>query len=402
MTDAQITTETFGDDALFPYRTVKIGEKTVQTPTKAIPVKDTREHEQVTAESREINEIYRTVDSECLTREQRGASNNIRKKIQHGLNKANSGELSFVFFSYKEANTLEVVDAAFMVDLLETYSDVITVPLLPGLARSIDREKGIKDPAYRSYKKSVLRFLEQVRERTSDTPVMGNLPALGWEFINDLMDVYGSHEVEMFCLNFDRKTVTADRQVAMVKPLMRHMANLGIEEHVLTYAINVYPGRHRDTLDGRPAGDLFSVGMGIDIVGGNHVPPKLPPDVFEEMEASEETPSFRLFDKEAFLYRDVPLDELKSIFPSDSALDAEQVVQRAKASPKNALFRLQRLINAEQMSLATNTLQSELSAGEGYSHFASKPGVTEDVLASCQEIRAGFNDERNQSGLLGY
>ncbi len=94
MTALEITTDSFADDILLPHRTLRIGEKSVRTPTKAIPIRKTRE--QVSETSRGINELYREVDSRLLEQERTGASSAINRHLQRGLNKANSGVVTFV------------------------------------------------------------------------------------------------------------------------------------------------------------------------------------------------------------------------------------------------------------------------------------------------------------------
>jgi hypothetical protein len=403
MTEFDITTESLGEDALFPSRTLRVNGKTARTPTKAIPVVDTREHEPVLPESRGVNELYQSVDDERLDKDLKRSQPQTVKKFRKAINKTQEGELNVAFIKYDEMKALPVVYADFLVAVQKQFSDFLTVPLLPQLARNIEPdENGLSDPRFGSYKKSILRFLEAAEEAAPDMPVMGVLPRLGWEYIDELMELYESHDVRAYCLNFDRTKPTAGAQVATVRPLMKSIANRGIENQVLFYGINIYPGYEDKALGARPAADLASVGMGFDIIGENHEPPRMPADVFEQMEeegGSEQEPiEFRLFDKEEYLYRDLPLDELQDAFPADSALDVAHVVARARASPKNAKFRLQNLVNAEQMALATGRLRGEIESGSAYEHFTSKSGITASIADACEEVRADF-DEGSGPGL---
>jgi hypothetical protein len=405
MDKLQVATETFGENALFPRRTIRIGSKTVQTPTKAIPTDKTREHEPVASESRGVNELYLTVDKDRLLREQRGTSTAIVSQLRRGLKKTQPDELTFAFASYEEASTLEEHDAKFLVGILDDASDVLTVPLIPNLAKNVNPENGVQDGSYRSYKRSILRYLEKAREFAPSTPIMGTIPPLAWEFIDDLMEVYAAHEVEAYCLNFNRRRITASRQVGMLKPLMQNLVGRGLEDEVLLYGINMNPGQRDASVGARPATDIVAAGMGIDIIGDNHVPPNLPQEVFERMEEQQteegEGLAFRLFDKEDYVRRDIPLDQLPDVFPADSALSGHHVASRVQASPTNAKYRLQSIVNAEQMAIATRELQEKITTGNAYPHMVSKVGVVSDSTSACQSVREGF-DEGHQSSLSGF
>ncbi|MEE6210568.1 hypothetical protein U3A55_10420 [Salarchaeum sp. III] len=403
MSNLEITTDTLSEDILLPKRTVRIGDKAISTPAKAIPVRKTREHEQVHGATRGVSELYCEVDAQKLKKERRGATA-IRDHLRRGANKTRDGELTATFVSYTDTMTLPVIDAAFLVEVQRQFSDVLTVPMMPQLARSVDEAKdedeATQDASYQSYKKSVLRFLDQAEERAPNMPVMGMLPRLGWDFTRDLLDVYAAHDIRAYALNFDRREITAASQVSVVSPLMNNIAGRGIEEHVLFYAINLSPGQREAAIGARPASDFASVGMGFDIIGGTHEAPRMPAEVFEQDEEEDEEITFRLFDKEDYVRREAPIDRLPEVFPDDSALDGESVAERVKASPNNAKFRLQKLVNAEQMGMALNALRN--TENVVLETVSSKPGMTEKSLSACQDVRESFDDEYFQSGLSDF
>lgn len=389
---------------LTPHRRVQVGDAEVETPTSAIEIDKTREHEPVNPVARGVNELYKQVSGEDLTAARRGSSTAIVESLQRGFNKTHEGELNVAFISYDETGNLPLADAAYLVDVLDTFSDIIPVPLMPKTAGSVDPENGTTDPAYQSYRGSVENMLEAIEERAPDTPVMGVLPMLGWEYIEDLMDLYARHDIRAFCLNFNRRKITASRQVSIIRPLMRSISTRGIEDNVLIYGINPSPGSRDDALGFRPAADFASFGMGIDIIGGTHVPPKMPPHVFEEIgetEEEEET-TFRLFDRDVGGYREVPLSDLPSEFPDDSPMEGEDVTERIRNMSKNALNRLQKVVNAEQKALEAKEIRSEMEDESAFDYMGSKPGVTPDTMRSFQEVREGFDDGRDQTGLSEF
>ena len=348
-----------------------------------------------------MNEIHRSVNGRTLTHALRRDEDAIVKSLQRGHNKTREDELTIAFISYELTTPISESEAGYLCDVIATFSDVMTVPLMPELARTVESENGTSDPAFQSYVKSVKTFLEVAERVAPELPVMGVVPILGHEYTTELMDVYGREQVRAFCLNFDRTRITANAKVDIVRPMMNSIARRGIEESVLFYGIKLNPGDRDDSLGGRPAADFAGLGMGLDIIGGSHVSPRMPPSAFEEgeSESGEDTITFRLFDRSEWIYRDVPLDELPEVFPEDSSLDAEHVVERCRRSPKNALNRLQKIVNAEQKALAASELHPEIEDGNLVDYLAEKKGMTPSTTASFQRVRGDFDLGLEQSGL---
>lgn len=404
MTKLKIQTEWLDDGMLTAHRKVTLDDTVIETPTAAIETDKIRDHEPVSPDARGVNELYRTVGGDDLTKSRRGTRSTIIDDLSRGYRKTNEDELTVAFVSYDETGILPRGDAAHLVDILDSVSDVIPVPLMPKTAEAIDPDEhdGTNDPAYKSLRKSIENVLDAVDRRAPATPVMGVLPMLGWDYIEDLLDLYERRNVRAFCLDFNRRKITAANQVAVLRPLMKSISTRGIEDKVLTYGINLHPGSKDDAMGFRSAADFASFGLGLDILGGRHVPPKMPSHVFEDGETAKDEITFRLFDKTDGCYREISLANLPSVFPDDSALDASHIVRRCQNSPKNAKFRLQKLVNCEQKSLAGKEIQSEFGSGNPYTKFTSKPGISPSMVKSFGDVREGFDDGRDQTGLSEF
>jgi hypothetical protein len=402
VTDLRITTvNSFDQNGIFPLRNVRVGNKKIQTPTAATLPGRLRKHEEFHSESDDVAELYRTVGGDDLDEAMRDPEGSqINTDLESQFSSASDDSLKITFTKYTEASTLGVAHARYLADLHAAYSDVITVPLMPKLVRNV--EDDLTDPSYRSFKKSVVAFLNQVEERHSEIPVMGLIPRLGWKFIDDLLEVYEAHDVTTYAFDFDRCKVTTGTQLAMVEPLMQSIANRGIEEHTLFYAINPSPGTTQQAINARPASDMASLGLGFDIIGGCHVSPRMPEEAFEEMEAKqsdEGEPEFRLFDRTDWVYRDISVSNLPDEFPDETAFDAEGVATRVRRSPTNAKYRLQKLVNGEQKALAAKDLRDALSSDPAYPQIIDKLGVTAQTQSAYEQTRDGFDEERFQSGV---
>jgi hypothetical protein len=327
----------------------------------------------------------------------------INEDLGSQYSSAPDDSLKVTFTKYVEASTLSVAHAQYLSDLHATYSDILTVPLMPKLVRNVG--DGLKDPSYRSFKKSMVTFLNQVDERHPEVLVMGLIPRLGWEFIDDLLKVYEANDVTTYAFDFDRCKVTTGTQLSMIEPLMQSIVNRGIEEHTLFYAINPSPGTRHHAIGARPASDMASLGLGFDIIGGCHVSPRMPEEAFEKLEAEQGEdgePGFRLFDKTDWVYRDIPVSDLPDAFPDQTAFDVEGVTTRVRRSPTNAKYRLQKLVNGEQKALAAKDLRATLASDQAYSQVIEKLGVTDQTKSAYEQARDSFDEERFQSGVSDF
>lgn len=403
MTDLKITTvNDFDRNGIFPLRNFRVEGKKIQTPTAATLPGKLRQHEEFHPDSSGVSELYRTVGGDDLDEAMRDPEGStINSDLESQYSSASDDSLKVTFTKYTEASTLGVAHAQYLSDIHAAYSDILTIPLMPKLVRNV--EDGLNDPSYRSFKKSVVAFLNQVEERHPEAPVMGLIPRLGWEFIDDLLEVYEAHDVTTYAFDFDRCKVTTGTQLSMVAPLMQSIANRGIEEHTLFYAINPSPGTRQQAIGARPASDIASLGLGFDIIGGCHVSPRMPEEAFEEMESEQGEdgePEFRLFDRTDWVYRDIPVSDLPDVFPDETAFDAVGVAARVRRSPTNAKYRLQKLVNGEQKALAANDLRDALASEKAYSKVITKLGVTDQTQSAYKKARDGFDEERfRQSGV---
>ncbi|RLM32577.1 hypothetical protein [Haloarcula sp. Atlit-120R] len=398
MVRPNVTTESFSNNGLFPRRRLHVSDKTVDTPAKAIPVSKRRDDDpELSDESTGVNEIYRTVDAQQLREERQGESDAIRSSLQRAVNKTNDGELNVVFLAFEETRALQQVEAEFIIDLLGTYSDVLVTPLQYKLARAVETDDEAETVPYQEYRTGVNTFIDTARKLQPEALIMGTVsPRLSWENVQDLMGVYERQEIYAYCLNMDRLKATSKRQVSVIEPMMRNIARRGIEEDVLFYGINLSAGSNDAELGMAPAADLAALGLGLDIIGECHVPPRRPPETFDDEE--EETVTFELFDETSFARREVLLADLPQELPADSSFDPEYVVKEG-AQSKQKRRRLEKLVNAELMGQAATHLQSEIESGTAFQSVTSKRGVRPQTATAYQTVRDGFDDGQNQSGL---
>ncbi|MFD1634646.1 hypothetical protein ACOZ4L_02810 [Haloplanus ruber] len=395
MAKFQVETDYISDQGLTARRRILLNEKVIETPTAATPIGRAAHQDTPAEESRGVNELHRTVSTKSLKKSMRDESSTIADKLRRNYRKTNDDEVTIAFASYQDAHQIGRQEMEHLADLYERWTDIMSVPLMPELVGSIDTDEGVSDSAFQSYRATLERAIEIYRERVPEMPVMGVIPPLGWEYVRSILDLYGKHNIRAFCLNLNRRRITAGRQVGMVTPLMRHLARRDIADGVLTYLINPNPYGPALSEEIRSAADVASYGMGIDIIGDCHVSPG-------GFDSDDEAPTtFRLFNKDTYAYEDVLLTNLKDRLPSDTGLDPDRVFQRCKDSPENGLYQMQKLVNMEQIALAGREVQQK-SRSDVFDHLTGKAGVTADTQEAYETVRSGFDTGSSQTGLSDF
>lgn len=399
MSKLEIRTGRFSNNLIMANRTIVDDNIRVETPTAAVQGSKLHKSGEADPSVCGVQELYGTFGDDDLTKAIRGSETQFVDDLQKQTHHA-PDVLTIAFLKYTETGALTNTDAAFLVDVLATTSDIITIPLMPKVARLVgsDSETDLES-AFKTYCRSVERMLNAAREHAPEMSIMGTLPMVGWKYIGDLLALYQQYDVQMFCLNFDRGRITAGTKVSMMRPLYRHITQLGIEDSTLLYGMNMVPANRDEALGIRPGDDFSAIAMGLDIVGGVHEGLSLSEDAREAMEERNDTETFKLFDRVQIGYRDIPLDQLAAAIPDDLQLDPEFVQQRIDATSTKTKRRYEKVINAEQMAMAAAELRTDLTNEAAASEFADRVGVTDSTIQAVRAVRSGFDEGRDQSSL---
>lgn len=394
MARARVKVESVDDDTLYTHKTVKVGSKRVETPTKALQISHTTRKDPISDDARGINEIYFEVSPESLRKGRKQRKPYFKKHIGSSLRKAKDGEINILFPQFKSTKEFSGDNLLYLADTVYSTSDFVTVPLMSNLLKAIrDQDSGGTGSKYfQRYKTNIEAFIDAVQQ-LNGKPIMGTIPALPWDFTNQLVNIYINKGVEAFCFDFNGRQITAETQLAdMVTPLMRQIATESMEEDVFLYALNVHKGRRIEE-DITPARDFFSHGFGFDVLGDKHVSPDLPPHIYEKMK--NEDPEMYLFDREEYVYNSLPYGpNLRRNLPSDTALDPERVLN------PNFKSRYEKLLNSEQQAREDNQIQVAVDENRVVDHIAEKRGVQEEeVVDDMRKTRAEFEGGASQSQL---
>ncbi|WP_135855205.1 hypothetical protein [Halorussus salinus] len=341
-----VITTNVDSDTLSAEKDVRIDSKETSTPAKALQVGKLQASEQVSDLARGVAEIYIKADGTALENSRTGWDN-LRENLKRQAKRADDDEVVVPFVQYDDAEKLTEANAAEIAKLETTYGDIVSVPLMTSLVNEADDGDGLSNETVATIVENAQTFLKAVGKLDIQKPVMGVIPPVSKECTKALLELYVDHDLPAYCVDFNRRSPMARTQLDFIdKPLMETLETYGMRESSLLYAVNADESR-RVTENHETPGALYAYTLGFDIVGDVHLPPRLPPEVFEDM---EETTDLRLFNADTLSVVEVPLRDLDSFLPDEAEIPVGRVRQRVNSNADER-FRFEKLINAELIAL---------------------------------------------------
>jgi len=176
MPKLNVKVDTFDDHSLFSHKTIQLGSKSIETPTKAIQIGETTKNDNILDEVRGANEIYFSTNPGKLAKAREEFKPSFKKNIGQALNKGNDDEFNFVFAQFGSERRFDDSNLDFLLDTIYSTSDFVTVPLMSDLVSAIEDDGDGTDSIYfKTYKENVKRFIETA-EQLNSKPIMERSP----------------------------------------------------------------------------------------------------------------------------------------------------------------------------------------------------------------------------------
>lgn len=358
MTDISVQLRSTVDGCLFAGKAVTVDGRSVETPAKTVPVADLEPGEALVDVGQRIVELHLTSTEAELAAARTGDDARFVERLTDGLAQARADDFTVVLVTFEAVGLVDRRTLETLVNLLDQHADLLVTPLFTPVCRELEPGTDSGAETVARLVEFTEQFLSVVEACDVSTPVMGSLPLLGDEYLTDLLEVYLAADVDAFCVDFLGRKPTAYRRITgEVSSLMHTVGQRGLREDALLYAVNAFRGRSNDA-NRWPAADLLALGLGFDVLGGYHIPPDYPPEVWEMIRDSDDV---RLFDRQAYEYHYVNVADLPTAFPDRSGFTALAFARLARDD--DHVGRAQRLVAAEQMRLALSDFRDAIAAG---------------------------------------
>lgn len=359
--------ETLNQDgeSLFRSQRIRFGGKELVTPAKALNPSKFRAEARFGGNVLDFNEIYKQITSDKIESLHKDSlehdkfcrmMENLRKKhhTDGGL------DVCMVRFSSKKPDPFpRKKEIEFLTDVSHSFSDIVPMPMI---------ECGIDASNFGRYLECMQACYDTVEELNSK-PIMGVLPTVPREMYPKLLEFYLKKQISAFCFDFEGSTPS----ILKLRPILRHLNSKKILDRILIYGINAKPGHALKNSNVIPAKDFISYGFGLDILGENHVPPRIPRILGEKLRRAadrQKANKKRLFMKSDYGYYKADVDGISPLYPERTKIRLDDIF--------HGPAQWQSLFNMEQQSLEAGTLRDRLnSMDEGETIMSYVEGKTQ-------------------------
>ncbi|WNY24486.1 hypothetical protein [Methanolapillus millepedarum] len=366
---ANITTKTefIDDDLFYKERILKLEDYAIRTPYNASDDKNYYSP---------INEIYKNFDFSTLTELCSDFSSELKLNKEIDSKKIND-RLNFPFFKYVDNQPPQEEHVKLLADLA-LKCDVITTPLWTLPSVKDEKKMSAEEKARREAHfvdlilKSNKIFFERISQNKEKKTIIGTIPfKVSRKNIDEIFDMYQNMGIDSFVIDCNGSSlITADTWLTNAMIIIDELQN----EKGFTYSINSYEGRFLKGNKETPAKDYISHGAGVDILGLNHIPPKLSPQIWRDLSQSEKT--YKIFNKETYGYQRI----------NNETLLKEAV--NLDINPNLEPNRIRRIYNSLQKNNENETLKEILEDREPVKEYIIlKKQIPEKDIKVCGKIR---------------
>ncbi|AKB51120.1 hypothetical protein MSBRW_1867 [Methanosarcina barkeri str. Wiesmoor] len=348
-----INVKNLDSELMFKNLDIRIGNKSFTTPEKASYKENSVS---------QINEIYKKFsinEGRSTKLEEILKSESYESKINNEIKRCMNSNINFLFVDYADTKIPDDTYIETLSDIQYVYSDAVITPSFSNIVRNMTGDELID-----TYLEGTNKYLDVV-ETLNNKCILGNIPFKVPRLnIKDIFENYCNRDITSFVIDFDGKCV--ETTLPKMRMLMRLMKDYGLLEDSFLYGINSYEGKFAKNAVEIPAKDFISMGYGIDILGMNHIPPRMPSEAWKTQPKNEI--SYRLFDRNIYGYTKKTNEDLKKMGISNNHSDVKK------------------FNNTEQCNetLSIRSLLQKESTLKGY--LGSKSQVEEKTLSNIKKL----------------
>jgi hypothetical protein len=378
--------------------TVKIKNKSLKTPIKAIEPNKYLEKYPLNKNILGINEIYKSVrgikaeesKKKIHTIEELRKDASKDSKFSNGLNNCfnapNKNDITFCFMAFEDSRFPNKEELRFLTTRNYCYSsDIVPFPILSSIKNFVDINK------INEY----IEFLERCHteiDLINDKSKMGIIPTqLGQIFIEEILDFYVNHDIISYFFDFGGSNITS--KYPMIIDFYKSLKEYGIVDETFLYALN--PGRgkagHKKNIINSK--DVVSFAYGFDVLGRYK-----PPVVIGTPPVNLSMRKLRVLNKEDYGYHNVIGEEIDKIYPKDSSIPLEDLkkikINYTKSGYPYLDTQLINLFNIEQKGLEALRLPTFVKENSTKEYFSKKEFVDSKDKSNILEFRKKVNSKK--------
>lgn len=355
---AKVRLDTLDEELLFKRLAVDMGEYKIFTPSKA---------GNKFSEQTKINEIYKKLDLKKVNDAIKDTKT--ERKINKEFEKEKkSNKINISFIEYTSHDIPQDRHIEFLADIQHETGDIVATPILSGITKQLNGEKLLT-----TFLDVTNRFIESI-EQINNRTIMGVVPyEMPRQYLKDIIGNYYEKGIHFLAIDLSGKSIDSNR--TWLRRFFVLLKNFGMFEETLVYALNSYEGKFMKNKEEVLAKDFMASGYGVDILGLNHVPPRLPSEVWKRVKEQRKENTYRVFRRETYGYTKKPISYLIEMFGLGQ-------------TNLNKLPLHLRVYNINEQHKETEILQNALKEEPTLTNYIKKKEqVTEDIIKKIKKLK---------------
>lgn len=378
----------------FLVTTKEIGSDptSVETPARARPVELFEDGEELLDSAYGFAEVHVEVSTQDLNDLADGSNEDLEQWITDQTAAIRDDEIPVAIVAYSGRGIVNIHGIEALVSILDEHFEVLVGLLMSEQLDSVDLDAN-PEP-YDRFVENTERFIGAVEAAAADAGVLGTIPVLSWDRMEELFDIQFAEDLDGFCVDFLGKKPTAQRRITRrIAPLMERLGKEQCYRSSLLYAVNAYRGQNRTGTPRSPAEDFFVFGLGFDVLGGRYYFPGSGWSDDDEIR-------FRWFDSNTYEQEYVPAADLRDELPEETGLDHQNILDLARDDDHRG--RAQVLIEAERMNVAFAKLRDAIHAGRTAEYVSGKAGTLGRIETLMETVQDAYDDGRSSPSVTSY
>ena len=386
MHKVKVSHQEIDEDLFIRSEKLKINNKTLRTPIKAVNMPSLRNDVPLNPIVRGVNEIFKTFKYKDIKGYCTGEKDetNIYKSINTPLNKTDRNtEVNLCFIQLPDSQLPQDNEIDFIANVSYVYSDITPLPLVQSLFKGDD---GIKDLEV------LMEFMQKCIDsinRLNNKPILGIIPGtIPSPLVGYLIDFYYKNDITSFAFDFQGR-IHKNYEV-QIRAMITKILELDISNESFLYSCNTQRGKVTKGSTIIKGNDIAVYNYGFDVMGDSHVKSKWPPEVARKLnERAGNDLNIRLFNSDDYgHYKFSDLDAIKKMYPfNETAItldcfDSAIIKQRATDS--------QKLFNTERIGLELMKYKHMLNRSESTYKYINTKEQIKDSLDKFKVYRANL------------
>jgi hypothetical protein len=371
------------DDTDLRSLQVRIGNKDLKTPTKAIATNSFYKDTSFPKELCDLQELFLKFDEKSLIKKDQDLkfSSDKNKQLKREKEKANDCPY-FCLLEFKNKGENWRYPTEKEIDILTNFayshSDMTPIPSVPKVARNLNFENF---DYFIEYLDSCYNSIE-IRNKKN---IMGYIPVRAPLFGRELINYYLDKGINAYYVDFDGSMITT--HLDMLNAMKRELAKRGYEENHLFHFINVSYGKSINDQKVLSARDILGFGYGLDSLGGIHSGPKRNPEFYEKLKAmkdiSRNTKRLLNVDDYGYYSFDAIKGNLESIYPNDALISINEL----NTGNESRLEKYLKIVNLQQQCIEADKLAKVTTEepDKSLEYFKSKKNVLKNDLKNLSK-----------------